>query len=56
MAERQHLGAEQGVGAGADDNQIGEVADELVREAEKHGHRSCPITPTIRGRDSQLSP
>ena len=56
MAEREHLGAELGVGAGADENQIAEETDELVREAEKHGDRSSPITPTIRGRDSQLSP
>ena len=43
MAEREHLGAELRVGAGADENQIGEEADELVREAEKHGDRSCPM-------------
>jgi hypothetical protein len=54
VKERKHLGAELGVGAGADENQIGEEADALVREAEKHGDRSCPITRTIHGRDSQL--
>jgi hypothetical protein len=28
----------------------------LVREAEMHGDRSCVIAPTIRERESQLSP
>jgi hypothetical protein len=42
MPRRKHLGAELG-GAGADEDQIGEEASELVREAEKHGRESCPV-------------
>ena len=48
MPEGKHLGAELGVGAGADEHEVGDEAHELVGEAEKHGHGSCPITPTIR--------
>lgn len=33
MAQRKHLRAELGVGAGADEDQVGEEASELVREA-----------------------
>ena len=51
MAQRKHLGAELGVGAGADEDQVGEEASELVREPEKHGRESCPIYPTIPGQD-----
>ena len=47
---------ELGVGAGADEDQVGEVASELVREAEKHGRESCPIYPTIRGQDRLAQP
>ncbi len=47
MPEGKHLGAELGVGAGADEHEIGDEAHELVDEAEKHGDGSCPITPTI---------
>jgi hypothetical protein len=35
MAQRKHLRAELGVGAGADEDQVGEEASVLVREAEK---------------------
>ena len=45
MPEGKHLGAELGVGAGADEHEIGDEAHELVGEAEKHGDGSCPITP-----------
>src|SRR5262252_6644980 len=48
MPEGKHLGAELGVGAGADEHEIGDEAYELVGEAKKHGDGSCPITPTIR--------
>src|SRR5262249_21107814 len=48
MAEGKHLGADLGVGAGADEHEVGDEAHELVGEAEQHGHGSCPITPTIR--------
>ena len=56
MAQRKHLGAELGVGAGADEDQVGEEASELVGEAEKHGRESCPIYPTIRGQDRLARP
>ena len=56
MAQRKHLGAELGVGAGADEDLVGEEASELVREAEKHGRESCPIYPTIRGQDRLARP
>ena len=48
MPKGKHLGAELGVGAGADEHEIGDEAHELVGEAEKHGDGSCPITPAIR--------
>jgi len=48
MAEGEHLGAELGVGARADEHEVCDEADELVREAEQHGDGSCPIgDPTI---------
>jgi len=47
MPEGKHLGAELGVGAGADEDEIGDEAHELVGEAEKYGDGSCPIPPTI---------
>jgi hypothetical protein len=56
MAQRKHIGAELGVGASADEDQVGEEASELVREAEKHGRESCPIYPTIRGQDHLARP
>ena len=37
MPEGEDLGAELGVGAGADENEVNDEADKLVREAEKHG-------------------
>ena len=43
MAEGKHLGAELGVGASADEHEVSDEADELVREAEKHADGSCPI-------------
>ena len=56
MAQRKHLGAELGIEAGADEDQVGEEASELVREAEKHGRESCPIYPTISGQDRLARP
>ncbi len=56
MAEGEHLGAELRIGAGADQHEVSNEADELVGEAETHVGGSCPLAPTIRGRDSQLSP
>ena len=56
MAEGKHLGAELGIGAGADEHEVTNEADELVGEAEKHVGGSCPIAPTVRGRDGALSP
>ena len=55
MAEGKHLGAELRIGAGADEDEVGNEADERIGEAEKHAGGSCPIAPTIRGRDSRLS-
>ena len=43
MAQRKHFGAELGIGASVDEDQVREVASELVREAEKRGRESCPI-------------
>ncbi len=56
MAEGEHLGAEPRIGAGADQHEVGNEADELIGEAEKHAGGSYPIAPTIRGRDSRRSP
>src|SRR5215467_13230936 len=56
MAEDKHLGAELRIGARADQYEVSNEADELVAEAEKHAGGSCPIAPTIHGRDSQLGP
>jgi len=56
MAEGKHLGAELRIGARADQYEVSNEADELVAEAEKHAGGSCPIAPTIHGRDSQLGP
>ena len=56
MAQRKHLGAALGVRAGADEDQVGEEASELVREAEKHGTESCPIYPTTSGQDRLARP
>ncbi len=56
MAEGEHLGAELRIGAGADEDEASNEADELVGEAEKHAGGSCPIPPTIRGPHSWLSP
>src|SRR5262249_28775819 len=43
MAEGEHLGAELRIGAGADEHEVSNEADELVGEAEKHADGSCPI-------------
>jgi plasmid stability protein len=56
MAEGEHLSAELRIRAGADEHEIGNKADELIGEAEKHASGSCPIAAAIRGRDSRLSP
>jgi len=56
MAEDEHLGAELRNGAGADEHEVSNEADELVREAEKHAGGSCRIVPTILGRDSLPQP
>ncbi|HKF19498.1 MAG TPA: GrpB family protein [Candidatus Dormibacteraeota bacterium] len=45
MTQRQHLGSELGIGWGADQGEVGEVADKLVEEGEEHGGGSCPIDP-----------
>ena len=50
MAEGKHLGAELGVGAGADQDQVDHEEDELVGEAEKHARGTRPAATTIRGR------
>jgi hypothetical protein len=49
MAEGKHLGAELGVGAGADQDEIDHEEDELVGEAEKHAGGTRPYASTIRG-------
>ncbi len=54
--EGEHLGAELRIGAGADQHEVSNEADELVGEAEKPAGGSCPIAPTIRGRDSLPQP
>jgi hypothetical protein len=50
------LGAELCIGAGADEHEVSNKKDELVGDAEKHAGGSCPIAPTICGRDGRLSP
>ena len=50
MAEGKHLGAELGVGAGADQGEVDDEEDELVGEAEKHAPGTRPAAATIRGR------
>src|SRR5215467_14979321 len=47
VAQCKHLGAELGVGTGADEHEIGDKADELVREAKKHGDRSWHRRSTV---------
>ena len=42
MAESKHLGAELGVGAGVDQDEVDHEDDELVGEAEKH---ACGTRP-----------
>ena len=49
MAEGKHLGAELGIGAGADQHEIDDEEDELVGEAEKHACGTLPTAATIRG-------
>jgi hypothetical protein len=56
MAEGEHLSAELPIGAGADQHEVSNEADELVGEAEKHAGGSCPIASTIRGRASLPQP
>ena len=51
MPEGKHLDSELGVGAGADEHQVGDEAHELVGETEMHGDESCPIAPTVRAGD-----
>jgi hypothetical protein len=41
MAKSQHLGTELDVGAEADEEEIGEEADERAREREEHGSGQC---------------
>ena len=56
VAQRKYLRAELGVGAGADEDQVGDEASELVREAETHGSESCPDLPDhLRPRPSGLA-
>ena len=50
MAEGKHLGAELGVGAGADQDEVDDEEDQLVGEAEKHARGKRPAATTIRGR------
>ena len=50
MAEGKHLGAESGVGAGADQHEVDDEEDQLVGEAEKHGGGTRPAAPTISDR------
>ena len=45
VTQRQHLSSELGVGLGADQGEVGEIADKLVEEGEEHGGGSCPIDP-----------
>ena len=52
MAQGQHLGAKLGVGAGADQDEIGEEADKLVGEGEKHGSGIMPD----RSRPAEIKP
>jgi hypothetical protein len=49
MAEGKHLGAELGVGAGADQHKVNDEEDELVGEAEKHDGGTRPAAATTRG-------
>ena len=42
MAEGKDLGAELGVGAGADQHKVDDEEDELVGEAEKHDGGTRP--------------
>lgn len=44
------LGAELGVEAGADQDEVDHEEDELVSEAEKHAPGTRPAAATIRGR------
>ncbi len=39
MPEGEHLSPEVGIGAGADEAEVGEEADKRVGEAEEHGDR-----------------
>ncbi len=50
MAEGKHLGAELGVGAGADQYEVDDEENELVGEAEKRARGTRPAAATIRGR------
>jgi len=45
VTQCQHLGSELGIGLGADQGEVGEIADKLVEEGEEHGGGSCPIDP-----------
>ncbi|HKF16084.1 MAG TPA: hypothetical protein VKF14_02630 [Candidatus Dormibacteraeota bacterium] len=45
VAQCQHLGSELGIGLGAVQGEVGEIADKLVEEGEEHGGGSCPIDP-----------
>ena len=48
MTEGKDLGAELGVGAGADEHEVEDEADEVVGEAEKHARGTRPAAATIR--------
>jgi hypothetical protein len=48
MAEGKHLGAEWGVAAGADQNEVDDQQEELVDEAEKHARGTRFASATIR--------
>jgi hypothetical protein len=50
MAESKHLGAELGVGAGADQDEVDHEEDKLVGKAEKHARGTRPAAMTICGR------
>jgi hypothetical protein len=50
MAEGQHLSSELGVGARANQAQLGEKAGKRLGEAEEHGAASCSVGRTVCGR------
>jgi len=53
MAKGKHLGAELGVGAGADQDEVDHEENALVGEAEKHAGGTHPTASPIRGQRPQ---